>query len=97
MPTFVVLTRYTHQGVEHVKASPTRLEAVKQGFHSKGAEVKAFYNLMGEFDGLLIVEAPSDELMAQLALGVESKGNVRTETLRAFTEAEFRKIVGAIS
>ena len=96
MATFVVLARYTHQGVEHVKASPERLEAVKKGFHSKGAEVKAFYNLMGEFDSLLIVEAPSAELMAQLALGVESKGNVRTETLRAFSEDEFRKIVAGI-
>ena len=79
-----------------MKASPVRLEAVKKGFHSKGAEVKAFYNLMGEFDSLLIVEAPSAELMAQLALGVESKGNVRTETLRAFSEDEFRKIVAGL-
>ena len=97
MATFVVLCRYTHQGVENVKASPARVEAVKQGFHSKGAEVKGFYTLMGEYDSLLIVEAPSDDLMAQLALGVESKGNVRTETLRAFTEDEFRKIVASIS
>jgi uncharacterized protein with GYD domain len=52
---------------------------------------------MGEYDSLLIIEAPSDELMAQLALGVESKGNVRTETLRAFTEDEFRKIVASVS
>jgi uncharacterized protein with GYD domain len=96
MATFVVLARYTHQGVEHVKASPDRLQAVKKGFHAKGAEVKAFYNLMGEFDGILIVEAPSDEVMAQLALGVESKGNVRTETLRAFSEDEFRKIIAGV-
>jgi uncharacterized protein with GYD domain len=97
MATFMVLARYTHQGVEHVKASPERLEAVKKAFHTKGAEVKAFYNLMGEYDSLLIVEAPSDEIMAQLALGVESKGNVRTETHRAFSEAEFRKIVAGMS
>jgi uncharacterized protein with GYD domain len=97
MATYVVLVRYTHQGVEHVKASPERLEAVKKGFHRKGAEVRSFYCLMGEYDSVLIVEAPSDELMAQLALGVESKGNVRTETLRAFTEDEFRKIVAGIS
>src|ERR1700674_4551340 len=97
MATFVVLARYTHQGVEHVKASPDRLEAVWKAFHTKGAEVKALFNLMGEYDSILIVEAPSDEIMAQLALGVESKGNVRTETLRAFSEAEFRKIIAAVS
>jgi len=97
MGTFVVLARYTHQGVEHVKSSPERLDAVKKAFHTECAEVKAFYNLMGEYDALLIVEAPSDEIMAQLALGVESKGNVRTETLRAFSEAEFRKIVAGMS
>jgi uncharacterized protein with GYD domain len=69
---------------------------IKNGFHSKSAAVKVFCNLMGEFDSLLIVEAPSAEVMAQLALGVESKGNVRTETLRAFSDDEFRKIVAAI-
>lgn len=96
MATYVVLSRYTHQGVEHVKASPDRVDAVKSAFHQKGAEVKAFYGLMGEFDTLLIVEAPSDQLMARLALELESKGNVRTETIRAFKEDEFRKIVAGI-
>jgi uncharacterized protein with GYD domain len=96
MATFVVLARYTHQGVEHVKASPERLAAVKKAFHGKGAEVKGFYILMGEYDSMLIVEAPSDEIMAQLTLGLESKGNVRTETLRAFSEDEFRKIVAGV-
>jgi uncharacterized protein with GYD domain len=59
--------------------------------------VKACYTLMGEYDSLLIVEAPSDELIAQLALGLERKGNVRTETLRAFTEDQFHKIVAGVS
>ncbi len=97
MATFVVLVRYTHQGVEHIKGSPDRLEAVKKAFHAKGAEVKGFYILMGEYDSVLIVEAPSDELMAQLTLALESKGNVRTETHRAFSEAEFKKIVSSMS
>ncbi len=97
MATFVILSRHTHQGVEKVKASPDRLEATKKAFHAKGAEVKGFYLLMGEYDFVLIVEAPSDEVMAQLVLDAESKGNIRTETHRAFSEAEFRKIAAGIS
>lgn len=97
MATFVVLSRYTHQGVEHIKASPDRVEAGRKAFHSKGAELKSFYLLMGQYDSLAIVEAPSAEVMVQVVLELESKGNVRTETHRAFSEAEFRKIVAGIS
>ncbi len=97
MATFIVLSRYTQQGVEHVKASPDRVQTTKNAFQAKGAEVKDFYLMMGEYDTILIVEAPSDEAMVQAVLELESKGNVRTETCRAFSEAEFRKIAAGIS
>jgi len=58
-----------------------------------GAEVKEFYSVMGKYDTVLVVEAPDDETIAKLTLAIGSLGNVRTETLRAFTEDEYRKII----
>ena len=62
-------------------------------FSQHGAKVTAFYSMMGQYDSMFIVEAPNDDVMAQLALTVGAQGNVRTETHRAFNEDEYRKIV----
>lgn len=61
-----------------------------------GAQVKEFYSVMGRYDTVFIVEAPDDETIAKAALFVGSLGTVRTETLRAFTEDEYRKIIAAL-
>jgi uncharacterized protein with GYD domain len=61
-----------------------------------GAEVKAFYLVMGQYDGVVIVEAPNDETIAKISLASGTRGTVRTETLRAFTEEEYRKILAAL-
>jgi len=96
MATYVMLFRYTEKGIENVKQSPSRVNAVKEAFRKLGAEVKDFYLLMGRYDTMIIAEAPNDEVMATAALALGSMGNVRSETLRAFSEDEFRRIVGAI-
>ncbi len=51
---------------------------------------------MGQYDTLFIVEAPNDETVAKLALHIAEQGNVRVETHRAFTEAEFRKLLSEV-
>ncbi len=66
MPTYITLARFTRQGLEHIKESPTRLEAVKKNFQVKGGRVKAFYLLLGQYDGVVIYEAPNDETVAEL-------------------------------
>jgi uncharacterized protein with GYD domain len=96
MPTYVMLFRFTSKGIEKVKKSPARVEAVKKSFKAAGAEVKQFYLVMGRYDTVIVAEAPDDETIAKLTLSLGSQGNVRTETLRAFTEAEYRKIVAAL-
>jgi uncharacterized protein with GYD domain len=58
-----------------------------------GAEIKAFYLVMGQYDALVISEAPDDETVTKLALSIGSQGNIRTETLRAYTEDEYRKTI----
>ncbi|GAH58941.1 unnamed protein product [marine sediment metagenome] len=93
MATYIILLRFTQQGIKNIKESPDRVDAAKQTFRAMGAEVKEFYSVMGKYDTVLVVEAPDDETIAKLTLAIGSLGNVRTETLRAFTEDEYRKII----
>ena len=96
MPTYVSLLRWTQQGITQIKESPARLEAFKQALKSAGGELKSFYMVTGQYDLVVTFEAPSDEAVATLLLAVGSKGGARTETLRAFTEDEYRRIIAAV-
>jgi len=96
MATYITLIHFTQEGMEKIKESPARLDAGKQVFQSMGASVKEFYLTMGTYDAVLIGEAPDDETAAKLALTIGSTGAIRTETLRAFTEDEYRKIIAAL-
>jgi uncharacterized protein with GYD domain len=94
MPTYISLIKYTQKGVEAIKDSPKRLDAGKEIFRKFGGELKQFYLVMGEYDIVIIGEAPNDEAMTKAILAIASRGNIQTQTIRAFTESEFRKIVG---
>ena len=96
MATYITLVSYTQQGIENIKESPARLDAAKQAFQSMGAKLKEFYLAMGQYDAVIIAEAPDDETVTKLALSIGSGGAIRTETFRAFTEDEYRKIIAAL-
>ena len=96
MPTYILLLRFTQQGIEKIKESPARLDAAKKAFKSLGAELKEFYLVTGAYDAVIIAEAPNDEAIAKLALSTGALGNVRTETLRAFREGEYRNIISTL-
>jgi len=96
MPTYISLLRYTQQGIMDAKNGPARLDAAKEAFRRAGAEIKAFYLTMGQYDAVVILDAPDDVTAARLALGIAAQGNVRLETLRAYPEAEYRKIVASL-
>lgn len=93
MPTFVTLVNWTDQGLKNVKQSPERLDAFKQAAESMGCTIKGFYLVTGDFDIVLIVEAPDAKTAVTLSLATGSRGAVRTRTHRAFTEAEYRQIL----
>ncbi len=97
MPTYVVLNNWTDQGIRTIKESPRRLDATKKAIEASGGKMLGFYLTMGKYDSVLIVEAPSDEVAATLALSAGSQGSIRTETLKAFPEAEYRRIIAKIS
>ncbi len=96
MPTYIVLINYTQQGIQNVKETPSRIETAKQALQAMGGVLKANYLVMGRYDYVAIIEAPDDETMAKFALSLGARGNVRTETLRAFTEEEYRSIIAAL-
>ena len=96
MPTYVTLVRYTDQGIRNIKESPARLEAAKKAAKAAGAEIKSFYLALGSYDIVVTAEASDDETAARLWLSIGSLGNVRTDTLRVFDEAEFRKLVASL-
>ena len=96
MPTYISLIQYTQKGIEGIKDSPKRLDAARKAFEDAGAKLKDFYLVMGEYDIVIIVDAPNDETVAKVSLMLGSKGAIKTKTSRAFTEAEYRKIVGSL-
>ena len=96
MATYISLLHYTQQGAQNIKESPARLDAAKKTFRAMGAELKQWYLVMGQYDAVVVSEAPDDETAAKLALAIGSLGSIRTETLRAFTEDEYRKLIAAL-
>ena len=96
MPTYVTLVKYTQKGVESITRTPDRLDAAREAARAVGGEIKAFYLVMGHYDAVVVLEAPDDASVALTMLATGMQGNVRTETLRAFTEDEFRRIVAAL-
>ncbi len=96
MARYLLLSRFTEQGIHTIKDGAARLDAAKQTFQGLGAEIKDFYLTLGEYDAALVIEAPDDETVAKASLAIGSLGNVRIETLRAFTEEEYRQIVGSL-
>ena len=97
MGTYITLANYTDQGIRAISEAPGRVDTAKELAKSLGGELKAFYLTMGGYDLVTISEAPDDETVAKYALMLGAAGNIRTTTLRAFTEAEFRAIVGGLS
>jgi len=96
MPSYVMLMKYTEQGIRNVKESPNRLDAFKKTLRAQGAEFRDYFMVMGQYDGILVLTAPNDEAVTKVALSLCALGNVRTETLRAYSEDEYRKIIGSL-
>jgi uncharacterized protein with GYD domain len=97
MATYIALLKWTGKGMEHVKDSPSRLDAGRETFKKIGVNIKDTYLTMGSYDLVCIIEAADDESFAKAMLSLGSQGNVKTETLKAFTEDQYRNICASIS
>ncbi|MSQ30537.1 MAG: GYD domain-containing protein [Dehalococcoidia bacterium] len=96
MPSYLSLISWTDQGVRNVKDSAARLDAAKKVFEAGGGRLIFFYMLMGEYDLATLIEMPNDEAATKALLSIGAAGNIRTTTMKAFTEAEYRAIIGSL-
>ena len=96
MAKFISLIKYTAKGIENVKESANRYDAFKQLCESMGAKVEGLYLTMGRYDIVVILDAPNPETVAKIILTTGSGGAVSTETLQAFSEEEYRKIISEL-
>ncbi len=93
MSTYIMLMNYTDQGVRNIKSSPKRADAARFLAKSCGAELKDLYLTFGTYDLVAMVEASEDEAVAKFSLALDSIGNVRSFTMKAFSEQDYRNII----
>ena len=96
MATYVVLGNFTDQGIRNAKESPKRAEAFKAMAKTFGVTVKELLWTQGRYDVVTIVDAPDESSFMSLTLSLGALGNVRSESLRAFSAAEMTKAVGSM-
>jgi len=96
MPTYIAMLKWTSQGAQNIKQSPSRLDAAKKGFEAAGVRMKDFYMVTGQYDMVAVIEAPDDTALAAAILATGAQGSVRTETCRAFSEQEYRDIISRL-
>ncbi len=92
MPVFVVFGNWTDEGIKNVKDAPNRIKDTHKAVTEAGGKMQLFYTL-GEYDFVMIFELPDDETIVKILAWLGSKGNVRTRTLKAWTEEEAAKIL----
>jgi uncharacterized protein with GYD domain len=97
MATYIVLGNFTEQGIRSVKDTTKRAEALRGLGKKVGVTVKEVYWLLGPFDVATIVEAPDETAITAFGLSAGALGNVRTQTLRAFSADEMGKIIGKMA
>ena len=97
MGTYIALCSFTDQGIRSVKDSTKRADAVKEAAQKFGANMTQIYWTLGKYDLVVITEAPDDESATAFALGIASAGNVRMQTLRAFSKDEMNAILGKLA
>jgi len=96
MVTYVVLAQFTDQGIRAMKNSPERAGQAAEMAKRFGCEMKEIYWTLGEYDIVTVVEAPDDQSFTAFGLALGSAGNVRTQTLRAFSKDEIGAIIARV-
>ena len=95
-PTYISLVKFTEKGIQNAKQTTQRLDAWAAKVQSMGVTIKQMYWTLGEYDQVCIFEAPDDETAASVLLAANMLGNIRSQTMRAFTAPEMEKILAKI-
>ena len=96
MPTFISMISWTDQGVRTVKDAPKRTAAAKEAGKKFGVDIKHVFLTSGDFDLLVISEAPHYDNVAKFVLSAGLQGNIRTRTIRGWTETEMGKLISEL-
>ena len=96
MATYVVLSTFTEQGIRTVRDTTKRADGVRELARKMGIDTKSIYWTIGSYDIVATFEAPNDEAMTALSLALSSQGNIRTQTMRAFSKDELSSILGKL-
>jgi uncharacterized protein with GYD domain len=96
MATYLMLAQFTDLGIRNVKDTTKRAEAFKTMAVKVGATVRVLYWTLGQYDLASIVDAPDDAAMNTLLISVGALGNIRTQTLRAFSADEMDQILAKV-
>ncbi|MCK6451112.1 MAG: GYD domain-containing protein [Alphaproteobacteria bacterium] len=96
MTTYVLLVNWTDQGIRNVTDSPKRFDAGRKALRDMGGDIKFMFMTMGEYDMVVVYEAPDDAIAARFTLMLGQAGNVRTKTLKAFPEQAYREIINSV-
>ena len=97
MGTYIALMNFTDQGIRNVKDSTKRADAVKDAAKTFGASMSQIYWTLGQYDLVAVIEAPNDESATAFSLAIGSAGNVRGQTLKAFSRDEMNGILGKMA
>ena len=97
MATYISFLNFTEQGVKTIKDLPARIAAGRQAFEANGGKILNYYLTLGVQDAVVVYEFPDDETTASMALAQAGLGNLRTTTMRAFTEAEIPSVLSKVS
>ena len=89
---FVVLGNWTEQGVKKIKEAPKRAEVVRDMVEKAGGKIQTYYTL-GKYDFVAVIELPKEDDIMAILLCLASMGNIRTTTMKAWTESETAKII----
>lgn len=97
MATYIMLANFTDQGIRNVKDTTKRADAVREAAKKFGVNMKEIYWTMGQYDMVVIAEAPDDASLSAFALAVGSAGNIRGQTLRAHSKDEMNAILAKLA
>ncbi len=97
MATYIVLTTFTDQGIRNAKDTTKRADAVRELAKKFGVTAREFFWTLGSYDVVAIFEAPDDSSMTALGLAIGAQGNVRTQTLRAFSREEMNRVLAKLA
>jgi uncharacterized protein with GYD domain len=96
MPTYISLVQFTDKGIQAAKETTQRVADWAAKVKSKGVTIKEMYWTLGQYDQVCVFDAPDDQTAASVLLAADILGNIRTQTLRAFTSGEMEKILAKV-